>query len=238
MPPRKAAGISQSPLGQDKFASASEILVYAEALESVGSATDLELDTMADELDMLLVQTFSSWRDRFTSRTKVRQVTKPLREAASSYYSLSKSASKFRVTFLGEFSMFMEKEIDLNPPPVHYTSPLEKIELNRASDIVKYADTLRMQARAEQGAVLAAASSIYGVLIAAARDSEGQTHKETRSKARKVVIPLLRASDCLHAASVSGVKCKAVFQREFGGGASGTTVRGNTTKTSNGFSWK
>ena len=94
-----------------------------------------------------------------------------------------------------------------------YKSPLADIEFDAASDIIKYADTLRMVGRTEQLELHTAADELQSILAT----SVGNVFERAaaKRKARKIANHLRRAASHSRAMAVEGVKLSRGFKREY-----------------------
>jgi hypothetical protein len=94
-----------------------------------------------------------------------------------------------------------------------YKSPLANIEFDSASDVIRYANTLRQLGRAEQLELHTAADELEAVL----RSSVGNVFERAaaRRKARKISNLLRKAGDHSRGMSVEAVKLSRAFKREY-----------------------
>jgi len=94
-----------------------------------------------------------------------------------------------------------------------YKSPLADIEFEAASDIIKYADTLRMVGRAEQLELHTAADELQAILT----NSVGNVFERmaAKRKAKKVANQLRAAAESARAMATDGVRLSRAFKREY-----------------------
>lgn len=94
-----------------------------------------------------------------------------------------------------------------------YVSPLSQIEFDAASDIFKYADTLRQLGRCEQLELHTAADELQAVL----ERSTGNIFERVaaKRKARKIANRLRKAADHARGMSVCGVQLARAFKMEY-----------------------
>lgn len=94
-----------------------------------------------------------------------------------------------------------------------YKSPLASIDFDSASDVIKYANTLRQLGRAEQLELHTAADELEAVL----RSSVGNVFERAAAhrKARKISNLLRKAGDHSRGMSVEAVKLARAFKREY-----------------------
>lgn len=94
-----------------------------------------------------------------------------------------------------------------------YRSPLSTIEFDSASDIVKYAEVMRMIGRAEQLELHTAADELQAILSA----STGNIFERAaaRRKAKKVANQIRKAADHAKGVAIQGVKLRRMFLSEY-----------------------
>ncbi len=98
-------------------------------------------------------------------------------------------------------------------PREGYKTLLSDIEFDTASDVVKYAETMRKVGRTEQLELHTAADELEAILA----QSTGNFYERAvaRRKAKKVANILRKAGDDSRALAVEGVKLRRLFLREY-----------------------
>jgi len=111
-----------------------------------------------------------------------------------------------------------------------YKSPLAAIEFERASDVIKYGDTMRKVGRAEQMELHTAADELQAVLSV----SGGNVFEraQAKRKAKKVANMIRKAADHQRGMAVCGVQLARAFKTEY----APLLEPQKTTKT--GLDWK
>lgn len=94
-----------------------------------------------------------------------------------------------------------------------YKSPLAEIDFEHASDVVKYADTLRKIGRAEQLELHTAADELESVLVNSAL---GRWERfKAKQAAKKVTRHLRKSADHARGMAVAGVALGRAFRQEY-----------------------